>query len=165
MVQRWTQQRGERLSYVSMSSEGDILIQKSGTYELRGTITFVGQYWGALYLVNLELSNPMGVCSSPQSYNQVLASCHEGSASYVPERLLKTSGSRRRRDRPAVPAILYEPEIYVCSFNLVTRVDSSDCAALLEVRYSMLPFIELHEGVLAHNETAATFLEVERLGH
>ena len=166
MVQHWIQQRGERLNYVSISSDGDILIHKSGIYELRGTITFIGQYWGALYIVNLGLSDPPGGCSSRQSFGQVLASCHEGSAGHASVRLPETSGgARRRRHRPAVPVIVGEPELYVCTFSLVARVDAAECAALLAVSYSMLPHRELHEGVMAHNGTDATFLEVQRLRH
>ena len=165
MVQRWTQQRGELLSYLSISSEGDILVQKSGIYELRGTITFIGQYSGALYIVDLALSNPPEGCSSRQSFNRVLASCHEGSSGHAPEWLHETSGARRRRHSPAVPAIVRQPELYECTFSLVARVDADECAAMLAVTYSMLPLRELHEGIMAHSETAATFLEVQRLRH
>lgn len=166
MVQRWTQQKNKNPGYVSLSPEEEILITENGLYELRAMITFIGQYFGALYNVDLVLSSPPTCGSLLHSSARLLARCYDGAAAHELNKFSETVKGRQNLHIQAVTPIISNLYIHVCTFMLIIRVNTAECHSVLSVNYHVWPHLGInHKGVIAYNKTGATFLEIQSLPH
>lgn len=143
---------------MTLSEAEQILIEESGLYDLRGTITFIGHYADVLYSVELAISDDPRSCTNQKSVSRrVLMTWYEGAAKHAPNVWSSGTGESGTKRGPSI----LEPALHVCMFNLVVRVDNVECASMLTVNYRMRPHHE--NGVMAHTISESTYLEIQRL--